>query len=342
MIEKKKKKNRIILCLCSIFVLVASIFSFIPLVKESKQVYADSVDVSYSFEGSNFIVPIVLEGRGDYAYRTNVQFAILKFNFNLDSANGNVEFFGFSQALPDGFQGSTDRFGSYSTGDSSSVTIPMNGYYHRSSIWWGPQNDVTNTLITAVWFNIAPNFIANIKSIQFGSYRSGSIDSFTYTSYYNYVRYIDINNRSLTIVIEGFSDNFDFDDRFYLYTFLDFRTYYLTDPSNFSDNEFYNSGYQSGLADGYNNGFTSGKSEGYNLGYNAGEIFGYNKGHQDGSEDSGQYTFLSLVSSVIDAPMTYFQSLFNFELLGVNLQGFLMALFTLCVVVTIIKLCLGG
>ena len=51
--KTKKKRNRLILCLCSIFVLIASIFSFIPLSKDAHIVKADSVFSDYSFTGSN-------------------------------------------------------------------------------------------------------------------------------------------------------------------------------------------------------------------------------------------------------------------------------------------------
>lgn len=52
---------------------------------------------------------------------------------------------------------------------------------------------------------------------------------------------------------------------------------------------------------------------------------------------SNTYTFNSLISSVIDVPIRAFTSLFNFELLGVNLANFFFAILTVCIVLAIIK-----
>lgn len=119
------------------------------------------------------------------------------------------------------------------------------------------------------------------------------------------------------------------------------QTYYFNEGIDLTDNEFYNQGYNAGQNDGYNKGYSFGEYDGYNSGYKAGNTVGYENGYNKGLSDSNQYTFINLIGATIDAPIHYFQSLFNFELLGVNLSSFLMGLFTLCVVVTIVKLCLG-
>ena len=146
------------------------------------------------------------------------------------------------------------------------------------------------------------------------------------------LRYLDKNNNYIDFLINCGNSLIDYPS----------RTYYLKDNYNFTDNEYYNMGKQEGDSVGFNRGYSEGKKDGFKQGEEKGLIDGYIDGYQKGTDDSGTYTFLSLVSSVIDAPMTYFTSLFNFELLGVNLQGFLMALFTLCVIVTLVKLCVGG
>lgn len=66
----------------------------------------------------------------------------------------------------------------------------------------------------------------------------------------------------------------------------------------------------------------------------------YNAGYQKGVDDSGNYSFASLIGAVVDAPVNAFKSMFNFELLGVNLTGFFMALFVLCVIVSILRVVL--
>ncbi len=139
-----------------------------------------------------------------------------------------------------------------------------------------------------------------------------------------------------------------------------------------SDNALYLKGYQSAsdeyYNDGYNTGFSDGQKSGYNTGFSAGDSAGYSRG----LEDSNNYSFLSLFGAVFDAPI---QALFggthrlpagtkitdsngntitlqtattvnrggllNFELMGVNLSGFVLALFSLSILIVVIKFALG-
>lgn len=104
----------------------------------------------------------------------------------------------------------------------------------------------------------------------------------------------------------------------------------------------YNLGYNTGYDSGYEVGYNAGNSAGYNSGYNAGNSAGYDSGYSAGVESVNQYTFLNLIGAVIDAPIKAFTGLFNFDIFGVNIQNLLLAIFTLAVVVTIIKISLGG
>lgn len=139
-----------------------------------------------------------------------------------------------------------------------------------------------------------------------------------------------------------------------------------------SDNALYLKGYQSAsdeyYNDGYNVGFSEGQKSGYNTGFSAGDSAGYSRG----LEDSNNYSFLSLFGAIFDAPI---QALFggtqrlpagtkitdsngntitlqtattvnrggllNFELMGVNLSGFVLALFSLSILIVVIKFALG-
>lgn len=100
----------------------------------------------------------------------------------------------------------------------------------------------------------------------------------------------------------------------------------------------YSEGYSSGENIGYTNGYSSGESAGYSSGYSAGETIGYNNGYSQGIEAGDKYSFFSLVSAVIDAPIQAFMGLFNFELLGINLAGFFTGLLTLAFIITIVRL----
>ena len=85
-----------------------------------------------------------------------------------------------------------------------------------------------------------------------------------------------------------------------------------------------------------------GEDTGYQDGYNAGETIGYQNGYNAGVEHGGNYSFMGLIGAVIDAPVSAFTSLLNFELLGVNILGFISGLLTLALIIFIIKLCMGG
>lgn len=139
-----------------------------------------------------------------------------------------------------------------------------------------------------------------------------------------------------------------------------------------SDNALYLKGYQSASGDFYNNGYNdgvaAGEKSGYNKGFSAGDAQGYNRGVEVG----GNYSFLGLFGAIFDAPIqaifggtttlpagttitdkngnttTLLSSaivkragLLNFEIMGVNLSGFVLALFSLSILVVVIKFALG-
>lgn len=109
-----------------------------------------------------------------------------------------------------------------------------------------------------------------------------------------------------------------------------------------STNSGYAAGYDSGYAIGYREGKLVGSNEGYNNGYNAGSSDGYDLGYNAGVETGSDYSFLSLIGAVIDAPIQAFTGLFNFEIFGTNIKNLLLALFTASIIVVIIKFALGG
>ena len=139
-----------------------------------------------------------------------------------------------------------------------------------------------------------------------------------------------------------------------------------------SDNALYLNGYQSASKDFYNNGYNdgvaAGEKSGYNKGFTAGDAQGYNRGVEVG----GNYSFLGLFGAIFDAPIqaifggtttlpagttitdkngnttTLLSSatvkragLLNFDIMGVNLSGFVLALFSLSILVVVIKFALG-
>lgn len=94
----------------------------------------------------------------------------------------------------------------------------------------------------------------------------------------------------------------------------------------------------------YDVGYTAGYTEGQNSMQGAIE----NARHQGFVEaqkmfDNGNsdYSFFGLISAVIDAPIKAVRGLLNFDILGVNMFSFVTSLFSLAVVLMIVKLLLG-
>lgn len=108
------------------------------------------------------------------------------------------------------------------------------------------------------------------------------------------------------------------------------------------------------VTDAYNSGYNTGYTAGQNnanatVNYNSAS---YEQGRLDGINSANEYTFLNLMGAVFDAPIRALfgyvdngvrvDGLFTLDILGVNLSSFLLSIFTLGIVITIVRLCLGG
>lgn len=151
--------------------------------------------------------------------------------------------------------------------------------------------------------------------------------------------------------------------------FLAFFHYLTYEPV---DDAFYlaglNAASKSYYDTGYKNGYAVGNTDGYNNGFSAGD----SKGYQRGLNDANNYTFLSLFGAIFDVPI---QALFggtqrlpagtkitdssgntitltsdttvnrggmlNFDIMGVNLSGFVLALFSMSIIIIVIKFALA-
>lgn len=164
------------------------------------------------------------------------------------------------------------------------------------------------------------------------------------------------------------SSNYTFGDmKLYKYDFSGSTSYYTLLPHEDGkdrpvDLQFGESGWNSWLALFDLSNFVSLSNDVYiNLGYQNAKLYydeliktksqesylqgknkGYELGLQDGKLQGGNYTFTSLLGAVFDAPIEAFRGLFNFEILGTNMQGFVLALLTLSVIIIVIKIALGG
>ena len=126
-------------------------------------------------------------------------------------------------------------------------------------------------------------------------------------------------------------------------------------------NASYNAGYNAGVDVGVqqsNNQVTVG-----NASYNAGvqyadnrvnkNSWSYQQGLTDGRAEGGEYTFLGLIGAILDAPINalfgytsadgvFHPGLFSIEILGMNMSAFILSIFTLGLIIAILRLCLGG
>lgn len=252
-------------------------------------------------------------------------------------------------------------------------------YYLNGSLWSGYLNCgwmldyryssavpqlYFSVLGTNIWkadcdFSIETGLISNVRNGQF-------LVSSNYISNFNVYK-ISSADESLYIMRDVYNDvaYSSFLDSFIAQ--YDFKNVKIP-----SDNALYLKGYQSASDEYYNNGYNTGFSEGQKSGYNTGFSAGDSAGYSRGLEDSNNYSFLSLFGAVFDAPI---QALFggtqrlpagtkitdsngntitlqtattvnrggllNFELMGVNLSGFVLALFSLSILIVVIKFALG-
>lgn len=102
-------------------------------------------------------------------------------------------------------------------------------------------------------------------------------------------------------------------------------------------NGSYDEGYSDGYDDGYDMGVIAGREEGYNQGYNE----GYGNGLAD-ADFGSQYDFLSLTTSVVDAPVKVITEMMDVEILGFNMKDVFIGLLSAAVIIWLIKIFAGG
>lgn len=121
--------------------------------------------------------------------------------------------------------------------------------------------------------------------------------------------------------------------RVYFYVFTP-DTYFF----GLNSNADYLNAYNNGFDDGNKSGYDSGYGDGYKKGSDVGYTNGYNKGYNLGTSSSGDYSFLSLIGAVIDAPLQALSGLLDFNLLGFNLLQFFYSIVTCALIVTVVRL----
>ena len=97
----------------------------------------------------------------------------------------------------------------------------------------------------------------------------------------------------------------------------------------------YNDGYNAGLEDNQDDIFWSG----YDSGYGEGKDFGLEQGYNNAKEEyySDQSNFKNLMFSIMDAPFNVLSNAFDFEIFGINMSSFLIAIVSLLLVCFVIR-----
>ena len=119
--------------------------------------------------------------------------------------------------------------------------------------------------------------------------------------------------------------------------------------------ENWQNGYDVGKGEGINDGITQGYNDGYNAGlednqplvyqagyddgHSAGKELGREQGYNSATEEyySDQSNFKSLIFSIIDAPFNVLSNAFDFEIFGINMSSFLIAIVSLLLVAFVIR-----
>ena len=209
------------------------------------------------------------------------------------------------------------------------------------------------------WFEGSLDFNANVVSVSASSTivrtylnNNYSLDSGDFgndnNGYYRY-RTSDANlgffyfyNIDNTYVnTYELTDNIGHTLKFCLISVYRFDTYSFSSDTEGAYNDGYSSGSREGYDSGYDNGYHKGSSDGYSNGYQVGYDSGYDVGEQvgivEGINQANQYTFVGLIGATLDAPINAVRSMFNFEIFGVNITGFLFGLFTITIILVVIK-----
>lgn len=71
--------------------------------------------------------------------------------------------------------------------------------------------------------------------------------------------------------------------------------------------------------------------------YHQGQQAGYDSGYTAGIAAGGNNSFLSLITAVVDAPITAFTSLLDFDILGFNVKNVVLSLLTAALVIACIR-----
>lgn len=369
-----KLNKNISIVLISVLVLMSILCTFL-VISNNDFVSADEVKSVYTFK--NIMFPFAVTNTAQYDIYFNcylcvdltIDFSLQQIKFdNPKLVSANYPLFSNSSSqvnstIPNITQPGTLSYSINFTYFDNHNYILFSDIPHDSSdflVYRFSANivDIPSTVsyFTKFTANFSSSTIQNINRLVITNY---TFDDTSNNEDYciNVLKFYDTNNNFLNIgfpvyMIHG-NNNFPYNNMIYQANKLaikqnlnltpivyDTRTYFF---NNLSDSDINQVSFDMGKDVGYKNGY----DEGYKKGVDSIDVQSiksqaYNQGKADGINSANKYTFSALVSSVVDAPIKAVTGLLNFEIFGVNLKSFMLSLFTLALVIAIIKLFLGN
>lgn len=202
----------------------------------------------------------------------------------------------------------------------------------------GRVSNMANVASVTSWREL---FIFDHYSIRFltaPSWYSTSI-SFTYMVVDYYLRSgaqiydafsfgFAVNSTTLTPSLQN-----QFVGTFYTQDAFDYWRQYTDGVVSSTGDAYYNQGYSQGETDGYNSGYAEGMTAGDANGYRR----GYDSGYLAGAAQGNDYSFTGLFSSMFDSMINTFDSIFNFEFMGLDLRNLLLTILGISIIMSILR-----
>ena len=92
----------------------------------------------------------------------------------------------------------------------------------------------------------------------------------------------------------------------------------------------------------YNQGYEAGYDEGYDIGKNDGHQEGWLEGFQYAdNQDETALTIFEGIITIALVPINFFLAIFNFEIFGINISGFVSALLTVSIIIIVVRFLTG-
>lgn len=178
---------------------------------------------------------------------------------------------------------------------------------------------VANIEVSTTFFNNAYAPFSSIEgennlqavSDYYGTWQRKSNGGYTYTS-----ETPDIRNNMFDDIRVGFN------------TVISISVNVTNESYNYYYNEGYQSGYADGSSAGYQTGYDTGYTEGYSTGKQAGIIEGQNQTNT---------SVYSLAGAIIDTPIMFLRSLFDYELFGISIYVAILSMITLVIAIWVVR-----